>query len=117
MYQLLIKVGAMLLAAAFAAWLSANWAQVSEKARQPKPTHSLQQGVQPGGNPPLQRQSTSDPVPQWAGLVAPEPLGRLAGVRLHLCPQEDGDRSTRPCVWQNPRTGRMYYVDSSEYLD
>lgn len=121
MFSMLIKVGGLLIVAALAALLSANWAQVSGKARQePVPAHSLQQGIQPGGDPPLQLQGAYSRLLQpqtWAGSVFPEPLGRMAGVRLHMCPQEDGDPSTRPCVWQDPDTDRIYYVDSTEYLD
>jgi hypothetical protein len=47
----------------------------------------------------------------------PQALGRMAGVRLHECPYEDGDPSGRACLWQNPRTGKTYYVSSVEYLD
>lgn len=71
---------------------------------------------------PAQR-SWAQPVPTWQGMVAVEPLRRMGGMRPHACPHEDGDPAARlhrhavPCIWQNPRTQKMYYVSSVEYLD
>lgn len=34
---------------------------------------------------------------------------------LPPCTEEDGNTDGAPCVWTDPDTGRLYYVDSANY--
>lgn len=102
------KVLALVIAALIGLALLASWDSLQARSR--------------GTERPVER-SHVQPVPVWSGVIAPEPLGRMGGLRPHMCPYEDGDPVARtlghavPCIWQNPRTGKTYYVSSAEYLD
>lgn len=36
-------------------------------------------------------------------------------VDLAECAEEDGNPDGRPCMWQDPDTARLFYVDSANY--
>lgn len=104
----MIKVLVMVLAVVAGLALLANWDGLRERAQHPRG---------------LTLRSASQPVQTWAGAISPELMGRMGGMRPHMCPHEDGDPLAMlvghlvPCVWQNPRTRKLYYVSSVEYLD
>lgn len=127
MIKILIRAAVLLLAAVAGLAILANWDAMSQRARDPRPAPSLQHGVQPPAEQNASVRGSEGaveaPVAQRQTLIAPEPLGRMGGLRPAACPYEDGDPEAWlhghawPCIWQNPRTGKTYYVDSVEYLD
>ncbi|WP_078344889.1 hypothetical protein [Mycobacteroides chelonae] len=50
----------------------------------------------------------------WIGL--PSAIEATAHAdQLPVCQYEDGNTDGKPCNWTDPDTGRIYYVDSSNY--
>lgn len=79
----------------------------------------------PGGPVPSQSPSPSftanvTPLPAECmvpGVIAAECIEGWSQEALAAiqCPHEDGRPDGRPCVWIDPDTRTLYYVDSSEY--
>lgn len=99
---------------------SALLSQCSRVTWHDNPT-PLQSGEQPAGDPGLQQGrngalgTVSDGI---AGCFLPgAPVAVECLERAPRCPYEDGDPSGWPCLWVNPRTGLVWFIDSREYWD
>jgi hypothetical protein len=84
------------------------------------PPRPLQSGVQQP-DPPLQsgrvERSTAVSDGQRGCFVAGVELAPECLEQAPRCPYEDGSPTGWPCLWVDPGTGRVSYVDSSEYWD
>lgn len=99
MKRILIRVGVIVVAALIGLWLGNSWVRLSERAQHPE------------------KRSSATETRQRLTVVAPDRMGRMGNLRPTWCPHEDGDPMLYGCIWQNPRTGKTYYVDSVEYRD
>lgn len=102
MKKLIIPITVIIVALIIGLVAGFNWAKWSDRAQHPSGP---------------QKRSAVTEVLQRRIPVAPDRMGRMGNLRPTWCPYEDGDPMLHGCIWQSRRTGKTYYVDSSEYLD